>query len=212
MTTIVCISDIHTRHRNVVIPECDILLSAGDYSFSGNPLEISEFHKWLNDQPTKEIVSVQGNHELWVEKNFDLAKKAAQIACPRVRFIEEGPLLIDGIRIWCASVTPFFYNWAYNRQRGLEINRHWDMIPDDTQVLVTHGPPAGILDQTVRGENVGCEDLRARIQKLPQLKLHVFGHIHHAYGVLRGGGTTFVNASICNEKYEPANEPVRFEL
>lgn len=89
------------------------------------------------------------------------------------------------------------------------------MIPTDTNVLVTHGPPLGILDKTDgryhAPENVGCWDLAKRIRELPELKLHVFGHIHCAYGWEKLAGVTYVNASICNERYEHSNRPIVFD-
>ena len=81
----------------------------------------------------------------------------------------------------------------------------------DTDLLVTHGPPKGILDLTPRGEPVGCEELREAVRRVKP-RLHVFGHIHHAYGRHVVDGTRFVNASICDEFYEPSNRPVVVDL
>ena len=106
-----------------------------------------------------------------VEKNFEEAKKIAIDSCPRIHFIEEGLVEIDSVKIWCSAISPFFHNWAYNRHRGSEIKEHWDLIPSDTQILVTHGPPHGILDKTVYGELVGCQDLLNKIKTLPDLKI-----------------------------------------
>jgi Icc-related predicted phosphoesterase len=88
----------------------------------------------------------------------------------------------------------------------------WDAIPDDTDIVITHGPPRGILDRAARvGIGVGCEFLAARIDEIcPQL--HVFGHIHEAYGRLNGDKTTYVNASILNLAYEVANAPQVLEF
>src|SRR5271170_4285418 len=96
---ICAISDVHCKWNKVTIPECDLLISAGDYSFLGERHIVRDFHKWLHKQPAKEIISVQGNHEKWVEKNFQLAKQAAEEACPGVHFIDEGLVEIDGLRI-----------------------------------------------------------------------------------------------------------------
>lgn len=178
---------------------------------------VKDFHKWLNDQDAGHIISVQGNHELWVEKNFLEAKKIAEKACPAVHFIEEGLIEIEGVKIWCSSWTPWFHSWAYNAARGEQIKRHWDLIPEDTNVLVTHGPPYEILDEVLRidgsssGRFVGCEELLKRVKQIKP-DIHIFGHIHCGYGEKHIDGTSFYNASICDEMYCASNAPHVIEL
>ena len=107
-------------------------------------------------------------------------------------------------------MQPWFHDWAFNRQRGAEIRKHWDLIPTDTDILLVHGPPAGILDRTVHGQRVGCEDLLQTLE-LVQPKLCVFGHIHEDYGMVRKGDSWFVNASVLNVAYQQVNAPVTVE-
>ena len=214
---IVIISDVHGKYRNLVIPECDVLISCGDYSFKGEPHEVKDFHAWLDKQDAKYMISVQGNHELGVERNFQLSKEIAEKACPGVYFIDEGPIEIEGVKFWCSAITPFFFSWAWNRYRGAEIKKHWDLIPDDTDILVTHGPVYGILDHVLnshhpQGEHVGCADLLDRVKKLKKLKLHCCGHIHCGNGTVQIDGVTFINASICDEQYKPSNKPYIFNI
>jgi Icc-related predicted phosphoesterase len=207
---IVCISDVHERWHKLVIPECDILISAGDYSFRGEKHIVKEFHKWLDKQDARYVISVQGNHELWVEENFLEAKQIAQEACPGVYFIDEGPIEIEGIKIYGSAITPFFCNWAWNRHPQ-EITKHWNRIPDDTQILITHGPSYNILDKTCyatgeeRPEPLGCYQLVKRIEQLKDLDLHFCGHIHHSHGQKHIDGVSYYNASICDESYYPSN-------
>jgi Icc-related predicted phosphoesterase len=209
------ISDVHCKFSELIVPKCDLLISCGDYSFRGEEREVRNFHEWLNLQDAVHIISVQGNHEKGVERNFQLSKQIAVEACPRVHFMDEGLIEIEGIKVWCSAITPFFYNWAWNRYRGNEIKKHWDLIPNDITVLVTHGPPYGILD-TVKThypiENLGCEELANKISELKQLKIHCFGHIHDSYGVFDNGMVKYINASICNEDYKPFNKPIVVEL
>jgi len=211
---LVIISDVHGKWNKITIPECDVLISCGDYSFRGERHMVRDFHKWLEKQPAKHIISVQGNHEVGVEKEFDLMKRVALEECPRVHFIDEGRVEIDGIKFYGSAITPYFFNWAWNRYRGEDIKKHWDKIPLDTQILISHGPPAGILDAvyfsdgvTTR-EKVGCEDLMEKIKELKDLKLHCFGHIHCSAGERDFNGVKYINASICDEQYLPTN-PVR---
>lgn len=215
------ISDVHCKFDKLVIPKCDILISCGDYSFLGEDREVRWFHEWLDQQDATHIISVQGNHEKGVERNFQLSKRIATEACPIVHFIDEGLIEIEGLKIWCSAITPFFHNWAWNRYRGDEIKKHWDKIPLDIDVLVTHGPPMGILDLVERYngqkceyefEHVGCQDLRDKIQELKNLKIHCYGHLHYNYGTVKIDDVTYINAAICDEDYRPSRKPIVIEL
>lgn len=221
---IVAISDSHNRYEQLTIPECDLLISCGDYSMNGHLWEVIRFHKWLNKQPAKHIISVQGNHEQGVEKDFSLSKNTALEECPRVHFIDEGYVEIEGIKIWCSAITPFFCNWAWNRRRGEEIKSHWDKIPLDIDILVTHGPPYMIGDM-IRHEHfdengvsswieqfVGCVDLSNKIKELTNLRLHFFGHVHPGYGHTHKNGVDYYNCSVVNHKYQIWHPPTVVEF
>jgi predicted phosphodiesterase len=95
--------------------------------------------------------------------------------------------------------------------RGPRLREKWRLIPEGVDILVTHGPPAGILDQTPQGEHVGCADLKEAVERVKP-KLHVFGHIHHGHGMEKIGATTFVNASVWDESFEPNNPPLVIDL
>jgi len=205
---IVAISDTHAKWKNLVIPPCDILISAGDYSFTGEKHLVKNFHEWLNKQDAGHIISVQGNHETWVEKNFNEAKELALSVCPAVYFMDEGLVEIEGLKIWCSAITPEFFHWAWNRNRGEDIKRHWDLIPEGTNILVTHGPAYGILDSVLYAnsdfkEHVGCVDLADAIKRIKP-DVHICGHIHSAHGQVHIDGTSYYNASICDEIYYPS--------
>lgn len=210
---IVGISDVHGKWSKLTIPECDLLISCGDYSFRGERHMVRDFHTWLHKQPAKHIISVQGNHEVWVQEQFQMAKGLALEACPRVHFIDEGLVEIDGVKVWCSAWTPWFHNWAWNAQRGDEIKKHWDLIPDDVDILVTHGPPVNVLDEVRQKmfdgehvEHVGCWDLARAVERIKP-DLHFFGHIHGGYGQLHKDGTSFYNSSCCDEMYMATNAP-----
>jgi Icc-related predicted phosphoesterase len=87
---------------------------------------------------------------------------------------------------------------------------HWKLILVNTDVLVTHGPPFGILD-LIGDEHVGCDQLLKEVNKVKP-KVHLFGHVHEVYGCLEGRDTKFINASILDDRYEVRNLPVSFEL
>jgi Icc-related predicted phosphoesterase len=114
---------------------------------------------------------------------------------------------LDGLKFWGSPVTPWFHNWAFNRIDD-KINEHWDLIPNDINVLITHGPPYLTLDATKSGLRVGCPRLSNKIKDLTDLKVHVFGHIHEASGIVEKDGVTYVNASTLDLYYEVKNSPV----
>ncbi|HXN74932.1 MAG TPA: hypothetical protein VN855_00385, partial [Candidatus Acidoferrum sp.] len=124
--------------------------------------------------------------------------------------LNDSGIEVEGIKIWGSPVQPFFHDWAFNRRRGAEIKKHWDLIPEDTEILVTHGPPLGILDVTIRnGEHVGCADLMDKIL-ISQIKLHTFGHIHEGHGYKYQDGRVFVNASVLDSRYKMiSGKPIR---
>lgn len=210
---IVTISDVHGKWNKLTIPKCDILISAGDYSFRGEKNMVEDYHIWLAEQETQYVISVNGNHELWVEKNFEEAKLIAEKACPGIYFIGESQSFeIEGIKFFGSATTPFFNNWAWNKYRGTEIQKEWNKIPLDTNILITHGPPYGILDEVTYEngnfkEHAGCSDLYNKIMELDELKYHIFGHIHSASGQKYFHNKTFVNASICGETYTVDYKP-----
>ncbi len=149
-----------------------------------------------------------------------MSKQIAVEACPRVHFIDEGLIDIEGIKIWCSAISPFFCNWAWNRYPGEEIQKHWDLIPNDVSVVVSHGPCYGILDGIPEfnkrlGElserHVGCPQLLKKILEIKP-KVHLCGHIHEARGEVHQSGIHFINASICDENYRAVNLPIIFTL
>jgi Icc-related predicted phosphoesterase len=204
---IVCLSDTHAAHNRIQVPDGDILLHAGDVSRRGLEHEIIEFNEWLGTLPHKHKIMIAGNHDFMFEKYPKPARKLITNAI----YLEDEGIEIEGLSIWGSPITPWFYNWAFNRHRGAAIRKFWDMIPAKTDILITHGPPLGILDQTDRGEAAGCEDLLEAVHRIKP-KLHLFGHIHEGYGMKEIDGTTFINASIMDIEYRPVNKAVVFEI
>jgi Icc-related predicted phosphoesterase len=204
---IVCISDTHERHDEVTIPDGDILIHAGDFTFLGDGEAIKSFNAWLGKLPHKNKVVVAGNHELTLWRHPELYRPLLTNCI----YLEDTGVEIEGIKIWGSPVTPEFGSWAFMKKRGPQLHRHWEQIPDGLDILVTHGPPYGIGDRLERGEHVGDTDLlRAVEQKKP--KYHICGHIHCAYGERDLGQIKYVNAAICDEDYEPTNKPIVIDI
>ena len=108
-------------------------------------------------------------------------------------------LPIDGIKFWGSPHTPTFGEWAFMKKRE-KINRVWDTIPDDTNVLIVHGPPKGVrdlsFDQQGDLEMCGCGALTKRCWALKDsLKLVAFGHIHNMDGVITNQGVSHYSST-----------------
>jgi len=198
------ISDTHGLHKGLTVPKTDLLIHAGDFSKLGTVQEVVDFMTWFTHLDATHKVLIAGNHDFLAEKEPAVFKALIPRDCI---YLEDDFVMIEGLKIWGSPITPYFFNWAFNRHRGKEIKKYWDLIPEDVDILVTHGPPLGILDKTSRGDLVGCEDLLERVLKIKP-KLHVFGHIHEAAGQLERDGTVFVNASVLNLAYNLVNLPV----
>lgn len=206
---IVAISDTHGKHRDLNIPDGDILIHAGDVTRGGTKEQVVDFLNWFTEQKHTHKIFVAGNHDFFFEETD--SKKIRRIIPKEIIYLNDSGIAINGVKFWGSPITPWFNNWAFNRERGTEIKRHWDLIPNDTDVLITHGPPFGILDETVYGKRTGCEELLLRVYQVkPQY--HIFGHIHEDYGSFAKGETTFVNASVLDDWYEMKNKPVILDL
>lgn len=203
---IVCIADTHGRHDRLRIPAGDVLVHAGDFTEAGEPGEIDLFLDWLAALPYDRKVFIGGNHEFYIEEHAAYFVEQVQ-GIPGIVYLQDSGVEIEGVKFWGSPVSPRYYDWAFNRTRGPEIRAHWDLIPSDVNVLVTHCPPAEIGDVNYAGRHEGCADLRAAVGRLPQLRLHVFGHIHTGFGVYRDGGVTFVNAAVLTDNYAVRQEP-----
>jgi Icc-related predicted phosphoesterase len=207
MKKLVLISDTHNKHGRLSVPEGDFLLHAGDMSSAGRESEISEFNQWLGTLPHKHKILIAGNHDFLFEKNPDLARSLITNAV----YLENSAVEIEGIKFWGSPYSPRFLNFAFNSKRGAELKKHWDLIPEKTDVLIIHTPPYGILDQTAFGNHVGCKDLTEAIERV-QPKVVVFGHIHEGYGMFEKNGIRYINAASLSKLHLSTNNPVEIEL
>jgi Icc-related predicted phosphoesterase len=208
MPKIVCLSDTHNCNEQIIVPDGDILIHAGDATVQGTIDEIVFFNEWFSSLPHKYKIFVAGNHD-WL---FQINPKLAQsLLDESIIYLQDSLVGIEGLKIYGAPWQPWFFDWAFNLRRGAEIAEKWKLIPGDTDILITHGPPNGILDQTPFGDLAGCEELRKRVEEI-RPRLHVFGHIHLGYGKLEKFGVQFANASNCDESYAPVNSPLVFDL
>lgn len=225
------LSDTHSQQGRFKCEGGDILLHSGDFTSRGTSLEVELFMLWMADQDYSHKVVIPGNHDWDLEKNFEYWRE--KFAKNGIHLLNDSGVVLRGIQdddgapyeipVWGSPVQPWFHSWAFNRARDLEqaqmlqikeIKPHWDLIPADTEILLTHGPAYKILDEVnqrprqdydpqkdrTSGLHVGCEELAKRIEELG-IPLHVCGHIHEARGFHYAPKTTYVNASSLDRSY-----------
>lgn len=202
---IVALSDTHAHHGRVTVPDGDVFVFAGDLMTCGRRWEeVVSFGQWFSSQPHQHKILVAGNHDRLFESRLGVCLSEFS----NVTYLQDSRTEIEGVKFWGSPYQPEFYNWAFNVRRGQAIKKHWDLIPQDTDVLITHGPPYGILDQMAPGgqwgtDHLGCEELSKQFARISP-RVHIFGHIHGSYGVYKDG-ISFYNVAICDEEYRPVN-------
>jgi len=204
---LVCISDTHSMHRQVPVPDGDVLIHAGDCLGVGTLEELKDLDNWFSEQPHRHKILIAGNHDWCLQDEPADAEALIRNAV----YLRDRSIDIEGLKFWGSPWTPIFFDWAFNLERGAAIAERWAQIPSDTDVLITHGPPAGILDQVNESLAVGCGDLTLELERLT-LKLHIFGHIHESYGQQTLNDCRYINASTCTGQYKPLNPPIVVDI
>ena len=231
----VCVSDTHTREPGFTVEEkmnipeeFDYLLHGGDFSFSGKYVNIRKFNEWLGSLGGEKIV-IAGNHDItfhkeYYEKNWkrfhqthreNIEETPASELLTNCVYLQDDSHPIkfqeNQLNVYGSPWQPEFCDWAFNLDRGKECKEIWEKIPEETHILITHGPARNHGGQTNFGVPAGCEDLLRKIEKVKPL-VHVFGHIHEAYGVYENKNTIFINACNVNLKYNLVNPAIVFDI
>lgn len=197
---IVAISDTHSKHRDLIVPDGDVFVHAGDISnFNRSRNHYVDFNDWIKELPHKYKLVLPGNHDERLERH---PEEIPELTSNYI-YMHEKEIVIDGTKFYGSSWQPVFFDWAFNLPRGEKLAEKWAKIPEDTDVLLTHCPPRQICDWT-GGEEVGCDELQKRVLKI-QPKLHLFGHVHESCGKhMIFGPTLFFNVSMnnTNQAYE----------
>lgn len=214
---IVCISDTHLNH-NFHVPDGDVLVHAGDLTYIGNLGELGTAAEWLHSLPHPVKIVVAGNHELALDSGLYWPARQMLEADGKTVYLQDARYVLGPWKVWGAPWQPKFWG-AFNLLRGEPLARKWALIPDDTDILITHAPPYETGDIVVHKsfgkteiDHTGCQDLRRRVGEVKP-RLHIFGHIHSGHGVyglkelppgdiiLTEERPVCINASILNEDY-----------
>ncbi|MBA3236952.1 MAG: metallophosphoesterase [Parachlamydiaceae bacterium] len=208
-----CISDLHGYTPK--LQGGDLLLVAGDVTNGDRAEDFKAFIKWLEVQPYAKKVFIAGNHDNFLYEDFLKDENTLQYAS-NISYLCDSGTEFDGLKIWGSPWTKNFVGQnplckAFGLGLEIQLEEKFDFVPSDIDILITHSPPNGIFD-AIRTDNVGSTSLRTKVQKLPKLQLHVFGHIHEGYGHQETNGIQFVNASFVNEYYDPIHQPIQIVI
>jgi len=220
------ISDTHSKHKQVEkdLPGGNLLIHAGDMSSMGYNHEIQDFCQWFDGLDYDFKVFIAGNHDwgfidrepFFVHGSVLIPRRTEEIlnSYKNFEYLRDSSVEVQigdekPVKVYGSPWQPEFFDWAFNLPRkGEELKRRWNNIPTDTDILITHGPAYGYVDQVIgRTEHLGCELLADRIKEIKP-KIHVCGHIHTGYGYVFDGDTHYINASVLNEQYAYANKPL----
>lgn len=201
------ISDTHGLHKQLQVPKgIDIVIHGGDstnyYHLIDNQVEFHDFKNWFMNLPIKNKILIAGNHDAWATKLYNVEDLKSQ----DIIYLEHEVAVVEGLTIFGSPYTPTFGNWYFNKDRG-KIARYWEILGTNIDILVTHGPPKGILDLTENRdyslEQCGDSALYKKIMEIKP-KFHIFGHIHdfkgcRNAGMLKRDGITFINAAVVED-------------
>ena len=199
--TIVVISDTHELHRQVDVPRGDLLIHAGDLTMNSMSTEkLLDFGAWLGELPHAFRVVVPGNHDFVLE---DPSRR--QLISNATLLVNQG-IEAFGLKIWGSPVTPLSGE-AFGVASEQDRAQLYSQIPDDTDVLVTHSAPFNILDKAADSDyHAGCHQLLDAVRRVKPM-LHLFGHVHGAYGTFSTPETLFVNAALPGRDFGMNNPP-----
>lgn len=203
----------HGDYHDLVLPGGDVLVIAGDIDIWYQE-HLENFCKWVISQKYSACIVVAGNHDKVLYEDGFHARNVFRKY--KINYLENEGCNLGGINFYGSPISPTFGSWYFMADRGAAIQRYWNEIPQNTNILITHTPPYGILDGipnflTSKIENIGCFDLLKTISIINP-RIHIFGHAHAGYGQKEQQGTIFINAALMNEDYQLVNSPITIDI
>lgn len=210
---LVIISDTHSMHGQIKLkdlPVADVIIHCGDFTKMGYEYEVMKFMEWFSNLHQYDYkIFIAGNHEFLFEEFPIIAKGHIP---DNVIYLEDSGIEILGKFFYGSPVQKEYGNWAFNRPEE-KLKQHWEGIPDNTDVLITHSPPHTIRDfSNFNNEHIGSPSLIDEVINRINPIIHCFGHNHKQYGITEFKNTKFINASSLNEKYQYVNKPIIVEI
>jgi predicted phosphohydrolase len=198
---IVAVADTHLYQADLgTLPAGDVFIHAGDLLRGGTLEELRSLVPWLVALPHPHKILVAGNHDWCFARS--LAETLAVLG-PGFIYLQDSGITVDEVRFWGSPWQPEYNHWAFNLPRGEALAERWRLIPEQTDVLITHGPPRGIGDRAGMARREGCEELLKAVGRVRPI-LHLFGHIHEDGGLWRVGETTFANVTTWESERGPS--------
>lgn len=214
MLKIIAFSDIHGQYKNLVLPDADVVICAGDFSAQGHFRDAMEFATWLKSLPHKHKIVIAGNHDEFFE--YKSSKEIHDVIFggdKSIHYLLDSWIVIDGITFYGTPWTMPFNNWSFMyKDEGHEF-KMVDNIPTDIDVLITHGPPYGCGDYLPDdNKNVGSLKLRQHLEGRINSKIVITGHIHEGFGQHKLGDKIIYNVSVLDGDYKLVNPVTIIEL
>ena len=213
---ITAISDTHNKHNYVdttYFEGTDILIHAGDFTGAGTLNQTVDFLQWFDAIDVPHKILIAGNHDK-ASTGYPFPELLLKYA-PSVTYLCNSSVTIDGLNIWGSPYSNEFGAWSWMLPEE-ELAEIWNTIPQNTHIVITHGPSYGSNDKVVnnlyeRDPHVGSPSLTRELAALPKLKAHICGHIHEGYGITMGEYLS-INASQLDEAYVPINKPISLSI
>lgn len=212
-TSITCISDTHGQHRALSKKHemsGDFLFFAGDYQLNGFD-DGCDFVDWLSSLNFTYKIAIAGNHDCNYAIASDYAKRYSDKG---VHFLMNESIEVEGLKIWGSPYSRKFMDWSFMKEEW-ELEHIWKEIPNDTNIVLTHCPSFGILDN-IGEERIGSITLRLKLDKMTNMNYHICGHVHERYGAMRNEQSPYrnwhINASVLTDKYKLKNKPIRRQI
>jgi Icc-related predicted phosphoesterase len=204
---VACVSDIHGHLPS--IPDCDLLLIGGDLcpsKYNQSDWLKNNFKPWIDSLSERmKIIGVAGNHDFIFQNN------PQDVPNMNWTYLQDSGTEFNNFKIWGSPWQPEFHNWAFNAFES-DLKKKWNLIPDDADILVLHGPPYKHGDFSPFGRvHTGSYSLLQKIMEI-QPKLVIAGHIHSGYGRYEIGNSTFLSCSYVDESYNPFYDIQTIEL
>jgi Icc-related predicted phosphoesterase len=208
---LVCTSDTH-GDTPTDIPDGDVFIHCGDYAIKETEQEAKETVSWIGELPHRYKLFVPGNHDSFTYHNVEFFRGLCSGV--GITMLDDKGIDIDGKLFWgfpWVRDPMGKHRWPYTATEDV-IEKLSSFIPTTVDILLTHGPPKGILDRTKDG-HIGSSAMRTLVDAyLPRLKYYICGHIHEGYGTHKENGVTFVNAAYKDFMYIGGQSPIVLDI